>query len=170
MILVHQEILKLIERGIVDAKPEDVQAASIDVHLSNDFLVEAGVRNMMVDPCRGDGPTFQKIEGKVLLSPGEFALASIAEYLNLPSDIGAEFRLCSTVARCGIGHALAVWIDPGYSGNITLELKNELKYHSAVLVEGGRIGQLIFHKCNPTDAPYHGAYNGIDRTFGATRH
>ena len=69
MILVHQEILQLIERGIVDAKPEDVQAASVDVHLANDFLVEAGVRNMMVDPCGGDGPTLQKVSGQILLSP-----------------------------------------------------------------------------------------------------
>lgn len=170
MILVYQEILKLIEDGVIDANPECVQAASVDVHLASDFLVESAVRNMMVDPCAGDGPVMERIVGKILLHPGEFMLASIVEHLNLPPNLSAEFRLCSTVARCGTGHALAVWIDPGYSGNITLEIKNELKYHSAKFCEGGRIGQLIFNEHSPTDKPYCGSYHGIDKTFGALAH
>jgi dCTP deaminase len=93
-------------------------------------------------------------------------LAHIREKVNLPADISAEFRLTSTEARCGIQHALAVWADCGWSGRLTLELSNVLKYHSIRLSEGMRIGQLIFHKHAVSDTPYKGRYQG-DETVSA---
>jgi dCTP deaminase len=160
-ILVHQEILDLLELGIVKGALDiNVGPASLDVHLGDEFRVEAkrGIAEDMVIPAVGTGPYMTRMSNFVELMPGEFCLAATREWVDLPDDISCEFRLRSTVARCGLGHALAVWVDPGFSGNITLELKNELKHHISVLNAGDRVGQLIFHRHAKTNRPYAGAY------------
>ena len=61
--------------------------------------------------------------------------------------MSAEFRLKSSVARKGLDHALAVWIDAGFHGSVlTLELRNNLRNHSIVLNKGAKIGQIVFHR------------------------
>ena len=154
---------------MIEAPESAVGPSSEDVTLGGEFLEELdrGMRaSRLIDLSIGERPEFVKLLGSVMLCPGNFCLAHIREKVNLPPDISAEFRLTSTEARCGIQHALAVWADCGWSGCLTLELSNALKYHSIRLSEGMRIGQLIFHKHAVSDAPYKGRYQG-DETVSA---
>lgn len=173
MILVHQEIKHLIEIGILEADPKDVGPSSVDVHLSDKIMVEMWNERKIVSPARGDGPKLTEVtigEKGYIFTPGEFFLGSVIEKVNLPDWITAEFRLNSTAARCGLEHALAVWVDPGFSGRITLELKNGLKYSDMILFPGDRIGQMIFHAHQPTDIPYRGSYKNDTTTQTAKAH
>jgi deoxycytidine triphosphate deaminase len=168
-ILVHQELIQLIRDGVIEAPESAVGPSSVDVTLGDEFLYEhdRGMRAaVMFDPAKGGRPTIAKTLGYYTINPGEFCLAHIREKVNLPAYISAEFRLTSTEARCGIQHALAVWADCGWSGRLTLELSNALKYHSIRLSEGMRIGQLIFHKHAVSKSPYKGRYQG-DETVSA---
>lgn len=169
MILVHQELIQLIRDGVIEAPESAVGPSSVDVTLGGEFLHESdhkGGSILHIDPREGEIPVFCKEFDWTQLRPGGFCLAHIREKVSLPPDISAEFRLTSTEARCGIQHALAVWADCGWSGRLTLELSNALKYHSIRLSEGMRIGQLIFHKHAVSDAPYKGRYQG-DETVSA---
>ena len=172
MILAHQELIQLIRDGVIEAPESAVGPSSVDVTLGKTFLWEVDnpcrrAIGGVVDPMNSIFPEMEEWgEDAFDLSPGEFCLAHIREKVNLPADISAEFRLTSTEARCGIQHALAVWADCGWSGRLTLELSNALKYHSIRLSEGMRIGQLIFHKHAVSDAPYKGRYQG-DETVSA---
>ena len=81
-----------------------------------------------------------------MLSPGSFCLAETRECFNLPDDISAQFVLKSSRAREGLNHLLAGWCDPGWHGSkLTLELKNERRYHDIPLYPGLKIGQMVFH-------------------------
>jgi dCTP deaminase len=174
MIANAQQIREFIDMGYIeDASIDDVGPSSIDVHLGNKLLVEMWNKRKIVCPATGDGPAMEeKIidENGIVLTPGEFVLGSVYEVLRLPPNISAEFRLCSTSARCGLEHALAVWIDPGFCGRITLELKNSLRYNDMLLRRGDRIGQLIFHIHEATDSPYAGSYRGDFTTQEAKAH
>ena len=84
------------------------------------------------------------------LLPGEFILAHTVEVFDLPADISAEFKLNSSGARIGLDNALATWADPRWHGStLTLELKNNTRYHVIRLHHGCRIGQMIFHRSEP---------------------
>lgn len=173
MILVYQDILDLIEEGFLEADPKDVGPSSVDVHLSDKIMVEMWNERKIVSPARGDGPKLTEVtigEKGYVFTPGEFFLGSIIEKVNLPKSITAEFRLNSTAARCGLEHALAVWIDPGFSGRITLELKNGLRYSDMILYPGDRIGQMIFHEHQETRKPYKGSYKDDNTTQTAKAH
>lgn len=175
-ILAHQELIQLIRDGVIKGQDSSVGPSSMDVRIGWKFLREKvspfwrflrmfGIYKI-IDPAKGERPEFEEIFGDTIIRPGDFCLAAIQTKVNLPADISAEFRLTSTEARCGIQHALAVWADCGWSGRLTLELSNALKYHSIRLSEGMRIGQLIFHKHAVSDAPYKGRYQG-DETVSA---
>lgn len=98
------------------------------------------------------------------MQPGEFILAQTIEEFYLPNDIAAEFRLKSSVARVGLDQALAVWCDPGWNSSVlTVELRNNTRYHVLVLEAGMKIGQVVFFKGEPVpdEASYavRGQYN-----------
>ena len=79
----------------------------------------------------------------IKLFPGEVVLASTIEYVRIPRDVACDLKLKSTLGRLWINHSLAGWCDPGFEGNITLELQN-LGPEPFVLEAGRRIAQLIF--------------------------
>ena len=150
-ILCDWEIRSQCEGGqmVWPFNPELVNPASLDVVLGNNLLVE-------VD----DGP-FLKVniaqktkENPYLINPGCFCLAETRECFNLPDDISAQFVLKSSRAREGLNHLLAGWCDPGWHGSkLTLELKNERRYHDLPLYPGLKIGQMVFHYMN--NVPMH---------------
>lgn len=151
MILNHDELLLLIRDGVIDAPPENVGASSIDVRLGYDFYVEKVQPGwgLVLDAENIQCPLVKTLASDrgISLTPGGFLLACTMEKFNMPDDLSAEFRLRSSMARIGINHPLAAWIDPGFSGsNLTLELSNSLRRHSIILKPGVRIGQVIFHR------------------------
>lgn len=176
-ILGHDEILHLMDIGVIEgADPANVNPASLNVRLASDFLVEQrnpnGANGLFYEPCdfsmRKDPkftPQFLRVEGSVVLEPGAFCLASLVEKLNLPNYLCCDVMLRSSAARMGIQHLLAGWGDAGYSGHLTLELKNELRYHMLKLRGGDSIVQLRFHRIKPlasehTYAAKSGKYSG----------
>lgn len=183
-------LLAAVQAGVIyDLTPEGVKAeipfdninaASIDVRLGADILVEVSNFDPF-DPdqvvCLRDRDPLimRKVfmdEQGYILAPGEFILAHTVELFNLPDNIACEFKLKSSAARIGLGHLLAGHCDPGWNGSVlTLELHNVSRYHSIHLHPGDKIGQMIFHHVDmvPADRSYagRGRYNGDTVVSGA---
>ncbi len=120
---------------------EFINPASIDVRLGKNLMVE---RPHEPDLRLIDISEYTE-ENPYLLHAGEFVLAETFEKFRIPDRISAQFVLKSSRAREGYQHLLAGWIDPGYRGRLTLEIKNIRKYHELPLYPGMRIGQIVFH-------------------------
>ena len=169
MLLSYNQINELLDAGVVrNAKRENVNAASLDLTLGAKFLKETKPSriarvDVMFTPQRV-GPEFEEFTNHVILDPGEFCLAQTVETFFLPNNLSAEYKLKSSLARCGLQHMLAGWCDAGWSGSVlTLEFHNALKRHSIALSAGGPAGQIIFfrHEPVPDRASYftRGRYN-----------
>jgi dCTP deaminase len=90
-----------------------------------------------------------------VLHPGEFVLASTYEVVTLPDDIAARLEGKSSLGRLGLlTHSTAGFIDPGFSGHVTLELSNVATL-PITLWPGMKIGQLCFFRLSsPAEHPY----------------
>lgn len=124
--------------GLVEPfNPDLVNPASYDVTLAPRILVENDA----------GGFTEFDIEAQTFwMPPGAFVLASTAEWVRVPNNIESVFQLKSSRGREGYGHQLAAYIDPGFQGNVTLELHNSRRFKELPLRAGMRIGQLRFMK------------------------
>lgn len=175
MILTHTELLKLIENGVIrNIKSLDqVNGSSVDIRLSNQFLVEEkierGYARRFVDLRSRDSITTELVQLYFSddpevdedqdyrnfhydLEPNEFILGSTIETFFLPNNISAQFHLKSSMARAGLGHSLAGHCNPGWNDStLTLELKNETRYHTLRLKPGMLIGQMVFYKHDEVD-------------------
>ena len=144
MILSDKEISNICRGGAISPfLPELVNPASIDVRLGHELLIEsAESEDFKRYPLAG-----HTAEHPYDLVPGQFVLAPTIEVFHLPLDIACEFRLKSSRAREGLDNALAMWIDPGFSGSVlTMELRNNRQLWPIGLWPGMRIGQLFFHR------------------------
>jgi dCTP deaminase len=172
MLLSYLDLINLVETGVINAAPTRIQGSSIDVTLDSFIRVEDEPKfNAVVDLRRGENIETRELrmdhEFGYQIVPGEFVLASTAETLSMPNYLSAEFRLKSSVARNGLEHLNACWIDPGFTGKLTLELINVTKKHRLTIKPCMPIGQIVFmmHGEVPTHASYRarGQYNGQDR-------
>ncbi len=118
------------EGGVRPFVDEQVNAASYDLRVGDHWI----------SPTRD--PEEFRAEA-VRLGPGEVVLATTLETVRIPRDTACDLKLKSTLGRLWINHSLAGWCDPGFEGQITLELQN-LGPHPFVLEAGRRIAQLIF--------------------------
>ena len=102
-----------------------------------------------------------------LLLPGQFVLASTMEYFSLPDNITAFVEGRSSLGRMGLFIQNAGWVDPGFEGEITLELFNANRC-AIQLQAGRRVGQLVFAKMDTAaDRPYSGKYQGQKGATGS---
>lgn len=169
MLISYNGLVDLANDGVIVIQDHGaINGASIDLHLGSRILRERE------QPASVDLATRESVEwvqgfldngGRATLAPGEFMLAHTIETFNLPDNISAEFSLKSSLARNGLEHLLAGWIDPGFNSSVlTLELKNSTRYHTLVLREGMPIGQVKFfqHDTVPASKSYRsrGRYNG----------
>lgn len=143
-----------------------VQPASYDVTLDfNLVLVKADSKNAVFDPMYRSslGVNYKTItipEEGYILKPGEFVLGSTVEEVELPSNISARFDGKSSLGRMGlVTHVTAGFIDPGFRGQITLEIKNNNSEDIGIILRRGmHIGQIVFSfMTNPAVRPY-GSY------------
>ena len=123
---------------------KQLQPASYDVRIQNVIKQQSDKADHV----------FLDRELPVALEPNEFILAAIQEKIMLPDDMTAQFYLKSSRAREGYEHALATWADPGYEGNMTLELKNNSR-NPLTIPRDLMIGQLVFQR---TEAPCRTSY------------
>lgn len=164
MILSDGEILKLItdhEVIISPIEPEQIQPASIDIRLGDRFKRISHCWNGIIKLDNLDDVKYVEcVTDRFVIPPGDFVLATTKEYIKLPPYITAFVEGRSSIGRLGIFIQNAGWVDPGFEGEITLELYNANRY-SIELIAGMRIGQLVFAKTG-SDAinPYKGKYQG----------
>ena len=130
--------------GITPYDPRCIQPASYDVHLSSDFIEPLGNDRTR----RYDGTD-------IVLEPMQFLLGSTIETLSIPSHIVARVEGKSSLARIGLMvHITAGFVDPGFIGNVTLELLN-VSRAPVTLVAGMKIAQISFHRLEtPCARPY----------------
>ena len=151
MILSDRDIKKAISEGTISVLPYNqalVQPSSIDVRLSNKFLVFNRVQHALINVKeKQDGlMTLVEVNGEepFILHPGEFVLGSTIETIRLPNNIAARIEGKSSLWRLGLLiHSTAGFIDPGWNGNITLELSNVSPLPITLYPEM-KIGQISF--------------------------
>jgi dCTP deaminase len=139
--------------------PADIQPASVDVHLDRTFRVFKVSSRPYIDVREPMHELTDEVtidaEQPFFIHPGEFVLGSTLEVLTLPDDILAQVEGKSSLGRIGLLiHATAGFVDPGWTGRLTLELSNVAKMPIA-LHYGMKIGQLSFMRMStPVDRPY----------------
>jgi len=167
--LTYNDLIRLVDDGhILGVDKKHVNAASIDLHLADNFLFEDTLHSGVIDLAAKDCPPMVEAhsnhDGSVVLYPGNVVLAKTVEEFNLPNDIAGLFLLRSTPGRAFLDHMHSGWADPGFHGApLTLQLKNCLQHSCIKLTPGLRIGQMVFFKGEevPADASYamRGNYN-----------
>lgn len=160
------EMLAKNEMYAAPIEPAQIQPASIDIRLGDTFSV-------VEDTSAGIITLDSEIKYKTiktdtyLLLPGQFVLATTMEYFKLPDDLTAFVEGRSSLGRMGLFIQNAGWVDPGFEGEITLELFNANRC-AIELKAGRRVGQLVFaqlddHALNP----YNGKYQGQKGATGS---
>ncbi|MBJ81258.1 MAG: dCTP deaminase [SAR202 cluster bacterium] len=162
MVLSDRSIREAISSGSILIEPysdKDVQPASVDFHLANKILVFRNSTLPYID-LRKEVPNLTEEviiqdDDPFMLHPGEFVLGSTLEKLTLANDLVARIEGKSSLGRLGLMiHSTAGFIDPGWSGNLTLELANVSRL-PITLYFGMRIGQISFqHMTTEVDRPY----------------
>ena len=162
MLLSDRDIRAEVEQGRLGLDPFDpgmVQPSSIDVRLDRYFRVFENHRYPHIDPSVEQPDLTRMVEAvgdePFILHPGEFVLASTLEQVSLPDDIAARVEGKSSLGRLGLlTHATAGFVDPGFTGHVTLELSNVATL-PIVLHPGMKIGQLCFFQLSsPAEHPY----------------
>ncbi len=148
MILPHQEIIRRIDADEIVVRPfshDLVQPASLDVRLGRQVKVAQFVGHR-VHALIDDGPLY--------LTNTMFVLGATLEWVEVPNGLIARIEGKSTLARRGMVIENAGFVDPGWQGELTLEMTN-LAPRPIVLEHGMLIGQVRFDLMfAPTDLPY----------------
>ncbi|MAU56282.1 MAG: dCTP deaminase [Dehalococcoidia bacterium] len=151
MVLSDKTIKEYLEKGNILIDPldeKDIQPASVDLHIDNGILVFKNSTEPFID-LRKELPNLtEKIEIQkeepFMLHPGEFVLASTIERIKLGTNVVGRLEGKSSLGRVGLLiHSTAGYVDPGWDGQLTLELTNVAKL-PITLYYGMRIGQISF--------------------------
>lgn len=177
VLLSDRDIRSAIDDGALSLDPLDpamVQPSSIDVRLDRYFRVFNNSKYTHIDPKlpQEELTTLVEVgdhlgengvplaeggiaEDAFILHPGEFVLGSVLEHVTVPDNLAARLEGKSSLGRLGLlTHSTAGFIDPGFTGHITLELSNTANLPIA-LYPGMKIGQLaVFNLSSPADNPY----------------
>jgi dCTP deaminase len=139
--------------------PADLQPSSVDLHLDHSFRVFRNNRYPFID-VRQKQPDLTELltigaDEPFILHPGEFVLGQTLEWVELPTDLVARLEGKSSLGRLGLLiHSTAGYVDPGWKGNLTLELSNVANLPIA-LYFGMKIGQISFFRMtSPVERPY----------------
>ncbi|MQA26715.1 MAG: dCTP deaminase [Micromonosporaceae bacterium] len=168
MLLSDRDLVDQIKHGRLQLDPFEptlIQPSSIDVRLDRWFRVFNNTRYTHIDPSRQQDELTSLVEvpgdEPFVLHPGEFVLASTLEVVTLPDDLAGRLEGKSSLGRLGLlTHSTAGFIDPGFSGHVTLELSNVANL-PITLWPGMKIGQLcIFRLTSPAEHPYGSSVYG----------
>ena len=169
MILSDKTLIKMLEEKSLIIEPLEkiqVQPASVDIRLGSSFSI-------VEDSSTGIINLENEIKYKTITSdtyillPNQFVLATTMEYFDLPNNLTAFVEGRSSLGRMGLFIQNAGWVDPGFKGEITLELYNANRC-AIELKAGRRVGQLVFAKMDDTALnPYNGKYQGQKGATGS---
>jgi len=167
MLLSDRDILTWVDNGEILLDPWDpsmVQPSSVDVRLDRLFRVFENHKYPVIDPAADQSELTRMVEpvgdDPFILHPGEFVLGATYEQVSLGSSIAARLEGKSSLGRLGLlTHSTAGFIDPGFTGHVTLELSNVATL-PIKLYPGMKIGQLCFFQLSsPAEHPYGDSAN-----------
>ncbi len=162
MLLSDRDIQAAVDAGRLVLDPWDadlLQPSSVDVRLDKYFRVFNNSQYTHIDPAQQQDDLTTLVEPKgddpFVLHPGEFVLGSTLEIVTLPDDLAGRLEGKSSLGRLGLlTHSTAGFIDPGFTGHITLELSNVANL-PITLWPGMKIGQLcLFRLSSASQNPY----------------
>jgi dCTP deaminase len=165
MLLSDHDIRIELDSGRVGLEPYDpamIQPSSVDVRLDRFFRLFDNHKYPVIDPAEDQPELTRLVEmdpnEAFILHPGEFVLGSTYETVTLPDDLAARLEGKSSLGRLGLlTHSTAGFVDPGFSGHVTLELSNVATL-PIKLWPGMKIGQLCFIRLSSrADKPYGSA-------------
>ncbi|OZM72759.1 dCTP deaminase [Amycolatopsis antarctica] len=168
MLLSDRDLRKELDAGRLGIEPFDpamLQPSSIDVRLDRFFRVFNNTKYTHIDPMLQQDELTSLVEkddeDAFVLHPGEFVLSSTFEMVSLPDDLAGRLEGKSSLGRLGLlTHSTAGFIDPGFSGHITLELSNVANL-PITLWPGMKIGQLcLFRLTSAAEFPYGSSQAG----------
>ena len=162
VLLSDRDIRAELDAGRIQLDPFDpsmVQPSSVDVRLERMFRLFDNHKYAHIDPSV-EQPDLTRLvevdpEEPFVLHPGELVLGATYEQVTLPDDVAARLEGKSSLGRLGLlTHSTAGFIDPGFTGHITLELSNVANL-PITLWPGMKIGQLcLFRLSSPAERPY----------------
>jgi dCTP deaminase len=166
MVLSDRDILQALEEGRIKIDPapdmeKQLGSVSVDFRLGTTFMVFEHSRFSYIDPRHpqsiGDAMRTMEVgeDEAFIMQPGDFALASTMESLELPNDLLGRLEGRSSIARLGITvHSTAAVFEPGWIGTATMELSN-LGRMPVALYPGMRICAFSFETVSsPVLTPY----------------
>lgn len=166
MILSDRDIRRRLDEGslVIEPLPDpeiQIQPASVDLRLGRRFLEFQRTNIQSIHPDRDEEieqyvtETTVDADGEFILHPGDFVLGTTIERVEIPPDLIAHVEGRSSLGRLAVViHATAGLADPGYQGQITLELSN-LGAAPVALTPGMRISQLTLTELSsPAERPY----------------
>jgi dCTP deaminase len=168
VLLSDRDLKAALASGRMGLTPYDeamIQPSSIDVRLDRFFRVFANHRYTHIDPAIQQDDLTELVEvpddEAFLLHPGEFVLGSTLEVITLGDDLASRLEGKSSLGRLGLlTHSTAGFIDPGFSGHVTLELSNVANL-PIKLYPGMKIGQIcVLPLSSPSEHPYGSAVYG----------
>src|SRR5213596_3324612 len=161
-VLSDRDIRTALESGEIAIRPYDpvdLQPSSVDLHLDRAFRVFRNNRYAYID-VRAPQPDLTELlhvaeDEPFILHPGEFVLGQTLEWVELPDDLVARLEGKSSLGRLGLLiHSTAGYVDPGWDGNLTLELSNVANL-PITIYPSMKIGQLSFMQLTePAASPY----------------
>ncbi len=172
MILSDGDIRNRLESGDLIIDPldaEQIQPASVDLRLSDHFLKVD--ENRMEAIRLEEEVAYEELhQERIVIPPHSFLLATSVERIRLPDDLTAFVEGRSSIGRIGLFIQNAGWVDPGFEGNLTLELYNANRLPIR-LQAGRRICQLVFARMDrAAEQPYRGKYQGQQSATGSRVH
>ncbi|ROR72685.1 dCTP deaminase [Bogoriella caseilytica] len=168
MLLSDRDIRTEIDAGRVRLdpyEPANIQPASLDVRVDRYFRLFDNHRYPAIDPAEEQPDLTRLVDAgpdePLILHPGEFVLGATYEQVTLPDDVAARLEGKSSLGRLGLlTHSTAGFIDPGFTGHVTLELSNTATM-PIKLWPGMKIGQLCFFRLSsPSERPYGSGASG----------
>ncbi|KMY22935.1 dCTP deaminase [Actinobaculum suis] len=168
MLLSDVDIYEYVKAGEITLDPWDpkmVQPSSIDIHLDRFIRLFDNHRYPVIDPAEPQEELTRLVEvpadGDFVLHPGEFVLGSTYEQVTLGPGVASRLEGKSSLGRLGLlTHSTAGFIDPGFSGHVTLELSNTATMPIR-LYPGMKVGQLCFFQLSsPARRPYGAGAEG----------
>lgn len=180
MIVSGVDIKKYLEKKSIIVKPyqeEDIGPVSIDVHVGEGCISPYAIRRKenldgTVDSYKprfrkqilkkikniGSEVDYEKLpDDPIVIKPRQFVLLTTNEYIQIPDFMVGFIVGKSSIARIGLSIEAASIIQPGFGGNITLEVYNHSNMHITIH-KGDPIGQLYFELLTSTAVPYTGKY------------
>lgn len=169
MILSDKTIRKLLKNKNLEISPLEelqIQPASVDIRLGNTYTIVEDTSSSVIQ-LWGEIRYKTMQADNYLLMPGQFVLATTLEYFKLPNNVTAFVEGRSSIGRLGLFIQNAGWVDPGFEGEITLELFNANRC-AIELQSGRRVGQLVFAQLDQdAQNPYRGKYQGQKGATGS---